>query len=66
MDSIFNYLMIGSIFSNSLSSVPAQTVAQRAIRNVPNIVSLSHCLGLYSCVFNSYDKAGLNIWWRRM
>ena len=36
-------------------------------KNVPNIVSLSHCLEqLYSCIFNSYVKACLNIWRRRM
>ena len=36
-------------------------------KNVPNIVSLSYCLEqLYSCIFNSYVKACLNIWWRRM
>ena len=36
-------------------------------KNVPNIVSLSHCLEqIYSCIFNSYVKACLNIWLRRM
>ena len=36
-------------------------------KNVLNIVLLSHCLEqLYSCIFNSYVKACLNIWWRRM
>ena len=36
-------------------------------KNVLNIVSLSHCLEqLYFCIFNSYVKACLNIWWRRM
>ena len=46
---------------------PWQTVAQQGHKNVPNIVSLSYCLEqLYSCIFNSYVKACLNIWWRRM
>ena len=63
----WQYLTIGSIFSNSLPIRPSQTVAQRAIKKVPNIVSLSHCLEqLYSCIFNSYVKACLYIWWRRM
>ena len=32
-----------------------------------NIVSLSDCLEqLYSCIFSSYVKAYLNIWWRHM
>ena len=36
-------------------------------KNVPNIVSLSYCLEqLYSCIFNSYVKLCLNIWWRSM
>ena len=36
-------------------------------RNVPNIVSLIHCLEqLYFCILNSYVKACLNIWWRRV
>ena len=32
------------------------------------MVSVSHSLEkkLYSCIFNSYVKAYLNIWWRRM
>ena len=44
-------------FSNSLSIEPAQTVAWQAIKNVPNIVSLSHCWEqLYSYIFKSYVK----------
>ena len=36
-------------------------------KNVPNIVSLCHCLEqLYSCIFNSYVEACLNSWWRRV
>ena len=36
-------------------------------KNVLNIILLSHCLEqLYSCIFNSYVKAYLNIWWRPM
>ena len=36
-------------------------------KNVPNIVSFSHCLEqLYSYIINSYVKACLNIWWRHM
>ena len=36
-------------------------------KNVPNIVSLTYCLEqLYSCIFNSYVKACLNIWLRHM
>ena len=49
-------------FSNSLSIVPAQTVAQRAIKMSPIASHSVTAWQLYSCVY----KAHLNIWWRCM
>ena len=61
------YLTIGSIFFKFFEYRACADSGSTGHKNVPNIVSLSHCFEqLYSCIFNSYVKAYLNIWWRRM
>ena len=61
------YLTIWSIFFKFFAYQALADSGSTGHKNVPNIVSLCHCLEqLYSCIFNSYVKPCLNIWWRPM